>query len=180
MNGAFRDENQLIAKEIPITTEYSLFFNQIEGIMLKSLKNLLEQMKAPSSLPLNQPTLEQITAALLMQLARVDQSIDHTEVQTIKNYIAPTFGLSEDNLRMVMEAAAQSAESATSLYEFTSQIHEQCSPAQKYQIIVNLWRVAYADGELDKYEEHFIRKAAELLYVPHQEFIRAKLEVTQG
>ncbi len=147
--------------------------------MLKSLKNLLEQLATPSSLPLNQPALEQITAALLLQLARVDQSINPGEVQTIKDYLGRTFGLSDESLHTVMEAATQSAESATSLYEFTSQIHEQCTPQQKYQIIVNLWRVAYADGELDKYEEHFIRKAAELLYVPHQEFIRAKLEVLQ-
>ncbi len=38
-----------------------------------------------------------------------------------------------------------------------------------------MWRVAYADGHLDKYEEHLIRQVAELTYVPHQDYIRAKL-----
>jgi uncharacterized tellurite resistance protein B-like protein len=37
--------------------------------------------------------------------------------------------------------------------------------------------VAYADGDLDKYEEHLIRRVAELIYVPHEEYIRAKLAV---
>ncbi|MCB1855441.1 MAG: TerB family tellurite resistance protein, partial [Halieaceae bacterium] len=39
-----------------------------------------------------------------------------------------------------------------------------------------MWRVAYADGDLDKYEEYLIRQVAELTYVPHGDYIRAKLE----
>ena len=39
-----------------------------------------------------------------------------------------------------------------------------------------MWAVAYADGKLAKYEEHLIRQVAELTYVPHQDYIRAKLE----
>ena len=31
--------------------------------------------------------------------------------------------------------------------------------------------------DLDKYEEHLIRRVAELIYVPHEEYIRAKLTV---
>ena len=38
-----------------------------------------------------------------------------------------------------------------------------------------MWKVAYADSNLDKYEEHLIRRVAELTYVPHQDYIRSKL-----
>jgi uncharacterized tellurite resistance protein B-like protein len=34
--------------------------------------------------------------------------------------------------------------------------------------------VALVDGELDKYEEHLVRKVADLIYVPHLSYIRAK------
>ena len=37
-----------------------------------------------------------------------------------------------------------------------------------------LWHVALADGEIDKYEDHLVRKVADLIYVPHLSFIRAK------
>jgi uncharacterized tellurite resistance protein B-like protein len=37
-----------------------------------------------------------------------------------------------------------------------------------------MWEMAYADGNLDKYEDYIIRKVADLIYVPHSEFIRAK------
>ena len=43
-----------------------------------------------------------------------------------------------------------------------------------------MWEVAHADGEIDPLEDAVIRKSAELLYVDHSEFIRAKLSVTEA
>ncbi|PLX59248.1 MAG: hypothetical protein C0632_14120, partial [Vibrio alginolyticus] len=45
-----------------------------------------------------------------------------------------------------------------------------------YNLIKSMWEVAYADGEIDPLEDAVIRKTAELLYVDHSEFIRAKLQ----
>ena len=46
-------------------------------------------------------------------------------------------------------------------------------------LLEDLWRVAYADDKLDKYEEYQIRKIADLLYIPHSIFIQSKLNVTK-
>ncbi|MEM1153413.1 MAG: TerB family tellurite resistance protein [Pseudomonadota bacterium] len=46
---------------------------------------------------------------------------------------------------------------------------------QKLELIGSMWRVAYADGRLDKYEEHLIRQVAELCYVSHEDYIKSKL-----
>ena len=64
---------------------------------------------------------------------------------------------------------------STSLYEFTRVINDNYTPQQKLQLISAMWVVAYADGNLDKYEEHLIRRVAELTYVAHEDYIRAKL-----
>jgi uncharacterized tellurite resistance protein B-like protein len=64
---------------------------------------------------------------------------------------------------------------ATSLYEFTRIINDHYSAQQKVQLIGAMWAVAFADGNLDKYEEALIRQVAELTYVPHQDYIRCKL-----
>ena len=37
-----------------------------------------------------------------------------------------------------------------------------------------MWRVAFADGNVDKYEEHLIRRVHELLHLDHSDFIAAK------
>jgi uncharacterized tellurite resistance protein B-like protein len=44
-------------------------------------------------------------------------------------------------------------------------------------LIENLWRIAFADGELHHYEEHVIRRIADLIHVSHMDFIAAKLRV---
>ncbi|MGD8559291.1 MAG: TerB family tellurite resistance protein, partial [Gammaproteobacteria bacterium] len=66
---------------------------------------------------------------------------------------------------------------ATCYYEFTSLINDEFTPADKAQIIELMWQVAYADDELEKYEEALVRKIADLLYVPHTQFIAAKHRV---
>jgi uncharacterized tellurite resistance protein B-like protein len=43
-----------------------------------------------------------------------------------------------------------------------------------------LWQVAYADGSLDPYEEALVRKIADLIYVPHREFIQAKHRIQES
>ena len=59
--------------------------------------------------------------------------------------------------------------------EFTSLINSNYTLEQKVSLVECLWRIAYADETLHKYEEHLVRKIADLLYVPHSAFIAAKL-----
>jgi len=61
--------------------------------------------------------------------------------------------------------------------EFTRVINDHYTPQQKLQLISGMWTVAYADGDLDKYEEALIRQVAELTYVTHEDYIRSKLKV---
>ncbi|MBV2123299.1 MAG: TerB family tellurite resistance protein, partial [Candidatus Thiodiazotropha sp. (ex Ctena orbiculata)] len=48
---------------------------------------------------------------------------------------------------------------------------------QKIQIIESLWQVAFADRQLHHYEEHVIRRLADLIHVSHGDFISAKHRV---
>jgi uncharacterized tellurite resistance protein B-like protein len=51
------------------------------------------------------------------------------------------------------------------------------SHEERVQLVENLWEVAFADQHLDRYEDHLIRKIADLLHVRHSDFIRTKLAV---
>ena len=64
---------------------------------------------------------------------------------------------------------------STSLYEFTRVINDHCCAEEKVDLVGAMWAVAYADGDLDKYEEALIRQVAELTYVPHADYIKSKL-----
>ena len=56
----------------------------------------------------------------------------------------------------------------------TRTLNALASAEQKRALLGMMWRVAMADNELSRYEEHLIRKVADLLYVPHSDFIAAK------
>ena len=60
------------------------------------------------------------------------------------------------------------------MYQFTQRINRYCSHEEKFHLITGMWRIAFADGDLDKYEEYIIRKVSDLIHLGHGEFIRAK------
>ncbi len=119
-------------------------------------------------------TLRLAAAALLVEMTRADFNIDEVERAAVLNALESAFELDAEETRTLLEMAEQQADASTSLHDFTQVINERFSPEKKLQLIELLWRVAYADGVIDKYEDHLVRKVAALIYVPHGDFIRAK------
>ncbi len=143
--------------------------------MIDALKKLFET--PPSESPaVQQHRLRLAAAALLIETARADFSEDEAEHQALRELLCSTLELTQAEVARLLEQASNRLDQATSLYEFTRVINDCYSPAQKLQLISAMWQVAYADGNLDKYEEHLIRQVAELTFVPHQDYIRVKLE----
>jgi len=119
------------------------------------------------------------TAALLFEVARADNQVQSTEEAAVAAAINKAFALPPAETESLLALARTEAEEATSLYEFTRLINDHFSAPQKSHVVELLWRVALADGDLDKYEEHLIRKVADLLYVPNRQLIQTKLRVLQ-
>lgn len=116
--------------------------------------------------------------ALLLELCRADQKIEDSELQAIIAIARNTFDLSQDEADALLDKAAEKNQLAVSLYEFTDTINRQCEKMEKIELIENMWRVALADQSIDRHEEHLIRKVADLIYVGHSDFIRAKHRVS--
>ena len=124
-----------------------------------------------------QSQLQLAAAALLIELSRADYNRDISEQQAIESALSKAFSLDPVQLNELVTLAEQENQEATSLYQFTSLIKDEYTPEQRFELVKMLWQVAIADGEISKYEDHLIRKVAELIYLPHSDFIRAKLEV---
>ena len=45
---------------------------------------------------------------------------------------------------------------------------------EKKEVVELLWRIAFADSRIEPHEEYQVRKIANLLHVPHADFIDAK------
>nr|WHW29745.1 putative TerB family tellurite resistance protein [uncultured bacterium] len=142
---------------------------------LSALFNGAETKAAPSA-----HDLELAAAALLVEVCHADHDADARETAAIVEIAKTTLHLNEQEARQLLDDAAQRKSSATSLYEFTDLLNRHIDKVEKVSLVEDCWRVAFADGNIDRYEDHMIRKIAELLYVSHSDFIRAKLRVANS
>ncbi|GAA61646.1 hypothetical protein P20652_3535 [Pseudoalteromonas sp. BSi20652] len=123
--------------------------------------------------------LKTAVAALLIEVMRADDKLDHNEAKTLTLTLKKYFNLTDSEVEELTTNAASSLDGAIDYFQFSKQINEHCSAAQRIEIIELLWRLAYADGEIDPQEDYVIRKVAGLLYVTHTDFIAAKIAATE-
>ena len=116
-------------------------------------------------------------AALMIELTVADERMASVEKATLRGILQRKFALQDEELESLWEMAQSEVRDATSLYQFTTLINEAYDYANKVELLEHLWEVAYADGKVDPYEEHLIRKLADLLYLSPGDFIRAKRKV---
>ena len=114
------------------------------------------------------------TAALLIEVSRADFEQDASELAHMRQLLAQQFSLNDASLDELMQQAHQEADDLVSLQHITRVLNEQFDQPMKIRVIEMMWQVVFADGIKSHYEEHLIRQVAELLYVPHSEFIRAR------
>ena len=146
--------------------------------MIRTLKALFEMPQRDNSEPLK-PDLRLAAAALLVETARADFTEDDVELNKLSQLLKTSLKLGQEEVDALVLHAQERVEEATSLYELTEVINEHCSADQKLQLISAMWAVAYADGDLSKYEEHLIRQVADLTYVPHADYINCKLAANE-
>ncbi len=112
---------------------------------------------------------------LLLEVAWADQDVTANELLQVKASLMRLYNL-PDGAAAELIAEAQAAHSAaTSMYPFTPALNDSLSPEERVELITELWRLAYCDAQLDRYEDHEIRKIADLMHVSHADFIKAKL-----
>ena len=114
------------------------------------------------------------TAALLIEVMVIDGDLDDQEMQAIAGTLSNMLHLSKEQIDQLIELSKEEVAEATSLYQFTKEINEHFDIEKKLSLMTAMWRVAFADGHLDKYEENIIRRVADLLHIRHSEYIRCK------
>ena len=130
------------------------------------------------------PTIDDKTStkaciALLLETSMADEILDESELMALKNTLQKDFQINENEIDELIDLAKENVEDSTSLYEFTRDINDNFDAAERLKLIESMWKIAYADGNIDKYEEHIIRKVSNLIYVAHSDFIKAKLSAKE-
>ena len=114
------------------------------------------------------------TCVLLIEVSKSDDTFDEKENNKIISILKDKFNLDDSQINILLEVAGNKNQEMISLYDWTSKINEVYEYNEKKALIRALWDVAFADGRIDKYEDHTIRKIADLIYVKHEDFMKAK------
>ena len=151
--------------------------------MLRTLKDLFDAIIAPgptADADATEHSLQLATAVLLVEVMRAEPALGAAERSTVVAALRVKFSLAEDEVARLVELALQVSRTASDFHQFTSRINAGFGQEQKIRIVEHMWQVAFADGHLDAHENHLIAKAAELLHVPHGQYIAAKLRAREA
>jgi uncharacterized tellurite resistance protein B-like protein len=151
--------------------------------MFKHIKNYFDQNLLPGAAT-DDANMEHVLrlaiGALLLEMTHMDGEVWQEQREAVENAVLNHFDLTEGETTKLLELAEEERSESTDYFQFTSLINNNYTPEEKVRLVELLWRIAYANKELNMYEEHLVRKIADLLHVPHSDFIAAKLNTSEG
>jgi uncharacterized tellurite resistance protein B-like protein len=143
--------------------------------MLDSLKRLFSDFTSGNDkLEVGEEEVRLAAAALLFHVVAVDGVVTPAERAMLADLLKRRFDLDAEETGALMAAAESADAEAVDLYRFTSALKQRLESADRERIIEMMWKLGFADGRLDEFEDNVIWRVAELLGVSTQARIRLK------
>ncbi len=140
--------------------------------MFKSIKSLLGS-QCPAK---DKPSTRLAVTILLLEASFVDGECSPAELTKVKVAIRRQFSLTDNEAEKLIGQARQERQETVDLWQFSNQINQDFSEAQKIQIMETAWQIFYADRILDSDEDQYAHTMAKLLRLSHEQLIAAKLK----
>ncbi len=143
--------------------------------MLKAIKRASNAAAAPRSVPgRERRPLELAVAVLLHEARRADYDHGDDETVAAERALAEIFGLDHAASAALLAEGREKAQQLTSFYAPLTVIKREFPLEDRIGLVEHLWRVTFADGRLNPYEDHYVRKIAHLLHVPNTQAMLAR------
>ena len=117
------------------------------------------------------------TCALLLEVAQSDGQLQSVEMKVVRDLLAQEFNLSAETVSELVDYSQIYREESPDLFRFAQAINAHFSREEKLDVMEGIWRVIYADGTLDKFEDALARQLAALLRLDHNDVIDRKVKV---
>ena len=114
-------------------------------------------------------------AIILLEVSYSDFEIKDVEIEKMLTFFETDLNLSKDKSTWLNNEAQKLHKDTNCLRKYIKLINDNFTKEEKVNLINIAWRIAKADNDIDKYEEHRIRKISELLYLNHSDFIKEKI-----
>ena len=121
--------------------------------------------------------LHVVTAALMVRVSVTHEDFNASEKQSIIDSIQKHFDIDTETAKKILDTAIEDHKNATDLYSFTRVIMSELEQEGQKEIVRLLYQVAFADNNLDHFEEQVISKISGLLGVGVRDRVRIKQEV---
>ena len=146
--------------------------------MIKRIKDLLSNFSNQEEDVEDEKisSLDKACSALLIEVAYADKVFDESEITSLKESLKETYNIDDKIIDELISDAKKTVDESTSLYEYTRVVNDEFDYSDKLELLSRIWKLAFADGNLDKYEDHLIRKISDLIHISHSDFIKIKLE----
>jgi len=146
--------------------------------MLNKLKSLFNSLTESSSqsVDADSSSIQLAAAVLLVEAMMADHQVEPSEIEQLLGSLQRLFQMTPEQSQELMQLASHKQDELVSLHEVTHILNASKDQKLKKDIILAMWCIALADENKDKYEEHLIRKVADLLYISHTDFIQARLK----
>ena len=132
--------------------------------MFEKLKKIFETNN--SEINSVDDTLISYLVSLFVEVSRVDYKIDEKEINFIIEILAKEFNF---NLNLIKEKLniVRTSERLIGYHPITKYLNENFDINFKKKVVLGLWKIAFINEDLDKYEDHLVRKVSDLLYINH-------------
>ena len=151
--------------------------------MLSSLKKIFAKVSTNGSELVQESSEHDIrvaTCALLVEIARIDETFTEQELELILSILKEKYDLSAEHADTLITEAEAELKQSVDLWQFARLINENYSNEEKIEIVETLWQIVYVDGKMDQYVHYLMSKLKNLLRLSHNQLIDAKLKVLHG
>ena len=120
---------------------------------------------------INSDDLASLVASLLGEVIRADYAIEDVDLTEARKFLTNFFKISDEKAARMLQEGLSIRNRPTSYHPIMKKINKFLNYKEKLQLVEGFWRVACADSRIDSYEDHIIRKFANLMFISHPDFI---------
>ena len=122
--------------------------------------------------------LKTAIAALLVNVAASDDQFGPSEKEQLLDILTGHFDLKRREAEELIKEAVQENQHAVDLHKFVRVINADLAHEKRKDILYYAWQIVLADGRVNEFEDHLIRKLGPLLGISRQDSVAMRDRIT--
>jgi uncharacterized tellurite resistance protein B-like protein len=118
-------------------------------------------------------------AVVLVLMLHADGRVRKEELVALRRVLGRVLGLDPTDVLRFMQIGEKGFDVQVSLIRILEILDTQCSVELKKKVVHGLWRIAFADAELEAHEEYLVRKISKQLHLTMADLVETKIKARE-